>query len=49
MLRRELERLDDVIRSVDAEGTLLEAHRPAGLPQRHWWYWLRGQAGALVC
>eukprot|EP00775_Hariotina_reticulata_P012295 gene12295-12431_t len=48
-LSRELGRLDDVIRSVNDEGSCLDVPRPAGLPPQHWWYWLSGQGAGHVC
>lgn len=48
-LHRELGRLDEVIRSVDAEGSYLATRQPEGLPRQHWWYRLRGQLSGPVC
>lgn len=48
--RSELDRLDDAMRSVDAEGSELPTpSRPQGLPAKHWWYSLRGQLAGHCC
>eukprot|EP00878_Enallax_costatus_P016908 GHUV01017749.1.p1 GENE.GHUV01017749.1~~GHUV01017749.1.p1 ORF type:complete len:321 (+),score=85.65 GHUV01017749.1:1193-2155(+) len=42
-LQREVDRLDDVLRRIDAEGsTCLVTRKPEGLPAKHWWYNLKG-------
>jgi hypothetical protein len=45
----ELTRLDETIRSVDAEATDLGASPPQGLPPKHWWYACRGQLAGAAC
>eukprot|EP00879_Flechtneria_rotunda_P003350 GHRR01003577.1.p2 GENE.GHRR01003577.1~~GHRR01003577.1.p2 ORF type:complete len:315 (+),score=139.22 GHRR01003577.1:2499-3443(+) len=48
-LAREVDRLDNCMRSVDAEASDLTIKPPAGLPSSHWWYSLKGQISSHVC
>lgn len=46
---RELQRLDEGLRSVNAEASDLSTRPPQGLPPRHWWYACKGQMAGSIC
>lgn len=48
-LRHEVNRLDYILRSVEAETEGLSLYVPEGLPMSHWWFRLTGCSGTPMC